>query len=83
MEVKDLEHKNTAAELLKRLLNDEIRSISRKNVIEARSFTDMLEKTINRYHNRNIEAVAVIEESIDLAKKMRKHKTRRRSGLTE
>jgi type I restriction enzyme R subunit len=84
MEVKDLEHKNTAAELLKRLLNDEIRSISRKNVIEARSFTDMLEKTINRYHNRNIEAVAVIEELIDLAKKMREAQNRGEDlGLTE
>ncbi len=84
MEVKDLEHKNTAAELLKRLLNDEIKSISRKNVIEARSFTDMLEKTINRYHNRNIEAVAVIEELIELAKKMREAQNRGEDlGLTE
>ena len=84
LEVKDMEHKNTAAELLKRLLNDEIKSISRKNVIEARSFSDMLEKTIKKYHNRNIEAVAVIEELIELAKQMREAKNRGEDlGLTE
>jgi len=84
LEVKDMEHKNTAAELLKRLLNDEIKTISRKNVIEARSFTDMLEKTIKKYHNRNIEAVAVIEELIELAKKMREAQNRGENlGLTE
>ncbi|MCK9150495.1 type I restriction endonuclease subunit R [Methanobacterium alcaliphilum] len=84
MEVKDMEHKNTAAELLRRLLNDEIKTISRKNVIEARSFTDMLEKTIKKYHNRNIEAVAVIEELIELAKTMREAQKRGENlGLTE
>ncbi|GAB4314110.1 MAG: type I restriction endonuclease subunit R [Methanobacteriaceae archaeon] len=84
LEVKDMEHKNTAAELLKRLLNDEIKTISRKNVIEARSFTEMLEKTIKKYHNRNIEAVAVIEELIELAKKMREAQNRGEDlGLTE
>lgn len=84
LEVKDMDHKNTAAELLRRLLNDEIKTISRKNVIEARSFTDMLEKTINQYHNRNIEAVAVIEELIELAKKMREAQKRGEDlGLTE
>ena len=84
LEVKDMEHKNTAAELLRRLLNDEIKTISRKNVIEARSFADMLEKTIKKYHNRNIEAVAVIEELIELAKKMKEAQNRGEDlGLTE
>lgn len=84
LEVKDMEHKNTAAELLKRLLNDEIKSISKKNVIEARSFSDMLEKTIKKYHSRNIEAVAVIDELIHLAKQMREAQNRGEDlGLTE
>ncbi|UTB31559.1 MAG: type I restriction endonuclease subunit R [Methanobacterium sp. ERen5] len=84
LEVKDMEHKNTAAELLKRLLNDEIKSISKKNVIEARSFSDMLEKTIKKYHNRNIEAVAVIDELIHLAKQIREAQNRGEDlGLTE
>jgi len=84
LEVKGMEHKNTATELLRRLLNDEIKTISRKNVIEARSFADMLEKTIKRYHNRNIEAVEVIEELIELAKKMKEAQMRGEElGLTE
>ncbi|NYB52067.1 MAG: type I restriction endonuclease subunit R [Methanobacteriaceae archaeon] len=84
MEVQGMEHKNTAAELLKRLLNDEIKTISRKNVIEARSFADMLEKTIRQYHNRSIEAVTVIEELIELARKMREAQSRGEDlGLTE
>jgi len=84
LEVKDMEHKNTAAELLKRLLNDEIKSISRKNVIEARSFKDMLEKTIHDYHKRNIDAISVIEELIEMAKKMREAQNRGDDlGLTE
>jgi len=84
LEVKDMEHKNTAAELLKKLLNDEIKSISKKNVIEARSFSDMLEKTIKKYHNRNIEAVAVIDELIHLAKQIREAQNRGEDlGLTE
>lgn len=84
LEVKDMEHKNTAAELLKRLLNDEIKTISRKNVIEARSFSDMLEKTIKRYQARGIDAVVVIEELIEMAKKMREaHNRGDKLGLTE
>lgn len=84
LEVKDMEHKNTAAELLSRLLNDEIKSVSRKNVIEARSFSEMLDKTIKRYQGRNIDAVVVIEELIELAKKMKKAQNRGEDlGLTE
>lgn len=84
LEVKDMEHKNTAAELLRRLLNDEIKTISRKNVIEARSFSDMLEKTIKRYQARSIDAVVVIEELIEMAKKMREAQNRGEDlGLTE
>ncbi|NMC34095.1 MAG: type I restriction endonuclease subunit R, partial [Veillonellaceae bacterium] len=84
LEVKDMEHRNTAAELLRRLLNDEIKTISRKNVIEARLFSDMLEKTINRYHSCQIDAVVVIEELIAMAKKMKEAKNRGEElGLTE
>lgn len=84
LEVKDMEHKNTAAELLSRLLNDEIKSVSRKNVIEARSFTEMLDKTIQRYQRRSIDAVVVIEELIEMARKMREAQNRGDElGLTE
>ncbi|MGB9937402.1 MAG: type I restriction endonuclease subunit R [Methanobacterium sp.] len=76
LEVKGLKHKNLAVELLRKLLNDEIKVRSRKNVIEARSFTEMLESSIKNYHNKSIEAFEVIDELIALAKKMRKARDR-------
>lgn len=83
-EVRGLPHKNLALELLRKLLNDEIRTRSRKNLIEARSFADMLEKAIRQYQNRSLEAAQVIAELIELAKKMREaHKRGDKLGLTE
>jgi type I restriction enzyme R subunit len=83
-EVRGLPHKNLALELLRKLLNDEIRTRSRKNLIEARSFADMLEKAIRQYQNRSLEAAQVIAELIELAKKMREaHKRGDGLGLTE
>lgn len=76
LEVKCMEHKNLAVELLKKLLNDEIRSRKRKNVIEHRSFAEMLENSIIKYHNKSIEVVEVIEELIEIAKKMIKARDR-------
>lgn len=70
-EVKNMPHKNLALELLKKLLNDEIKARSKKNLIQGRSFAEMLEKTIKKYQNKAIEAATVIEELIELAKKMR------------
>ena len=70
-EVKGMKYKNLAFELLKRLLNDEIKVRSRKNLIQSRSFSAMLEEAIRKYHNRSVEAAKVIEELIDLARKMR------------
>lgn len=70
-EVRTLPQKNLAFETLKKLLNDQIRINMRKNIVQARSFKEMLEKTVLRYTNRNIEAAQVIEELIQLAKKMK------------
>ncbi|MEA1867942.1 MAG: DUF3387 domain-containing protein, partial [Thermodesulfobacteriota bacterium] len=75
-EVRQLPRRNLAVELLKKLLNDEIRTNSRKNVVQARSFAEMLEKAIRKYQNRAIEAAQVIEELIELAKEMRKAQRR-------
>jgi len=75
-EVKEMPQKNLAFEALKKLLNDEIRIISKKNIVEAKSFTELLEKTIKRYTNRSIEAAQVIEELIELARKIRDEKNR-------
>ena len=70
-EVRGMPQRNLAVELLRKLLEGEIKTRRRKNVVQARSFADMLEQTIRRYQNRAIEAVQVIEELIALAKEMR------------
>ena len=75
-EVRDLPHKNVAVELLEKLLNDEIKTRSRKNVVQGRSFTEMLERSIRAYQNRAIEAAQVIEELIKIAKEMRQAQNR-------
>ncbi|MEA3347005.1 MAG: DUF3387 domain-containing protein, partial [Candidatus Auribacterota bacterium] len=70
-EVKDMPHKNLAFELLKKLLNDEIRVRSRKNLIQGRSFAEMLEKSIKKYQNKAIDSARILEELIEIAKEMR------------
>ncbi|WP_428268588.1 type I restriction endonuclease subunit R [Haliangium sp.] len=70
-EVRGMQHKNLALELLRKLLNDEVKSRSRHNLVQSRSFAELLEKSIRRYRNRAIEAAQVIEELIELAKEMR------------
>ncbi|MGA3407028.1 MAG: DUF3387 domain-containing protein [Candidatus Bathyarchaeia archaeon] len=75
-EVKEIPQKNLAFEALKKLLNDEIRFISKKNIVQGKSFMDMLDKTIKRYTNKSVEAAQVIEELIELARKVREEKNR-------
>jgi len=83
-EVRGLPHRNLALELLKKLLNDEIKIISRKNLVQSRSFAQMLDQSINKYHNRSIEAAQVIEELIELAREMKEaHKRGEAIGLSE
>jgi type I restriction enzyme R subunit len=83
-EVQKMPHRNLALELLHKLLSDEIKTRSRKNLIQSRSFAEMLEKTIRRYQNRTIEATQVILELIELAKQMREARSRREKlGLNE
>jgi hypothetical protein len=53
--------RNLALELLKKLLNDEIGTVSRRNLVQSRSFAEMLDQSINKYHNRSLEAAQVIE----------------------
>ncbi len=76
LEVRELPHKNVAVELLERLLNDEIRTHSRKNVVQGRSFAEMLERSIRVYQNRTVAAAQVIEELIAIAKDMRQAQDR-------
>ena len=70
-EVRALPQRNLAVELLDKLLNDEIKTHSRQNVVRARSFAEMLEQSIRAYQNRTIEAAQVIEELIQTAKELR------------
>jgi type I restriction enzyme R subunit len=72
LEVQNMEHKNLALEVLKKLLNDEIRARARKNLVQSRSLMEMLEKSIIRYHNKVLTAAEVIEELIKLSKDIRR-----------
>jgi len=83
-EVRGIPQKNLAVELLKKLLGDEIRTSSRRNLIQSRSFGEMLERTVRAYQNRAIETAQVIEELIELAKQMRVAEARgEQLGLNE
>jgi type I restriction enzyme R subunit len=70
-DVRHLPQRNLALELLRKLLADEIKSKTKRNAVQARSFAEMLEKSIRRYQNRAIDAAQVITELIDLAKEVR------------
>ena len=84
IEVKDMPQRNLAFEMLRKLLNDHIRMKMSKNLIQARSFLEMLEKSIRAYTNKSIETAQVIQELIDLAKTMRDDQNRGKDlGLTE
>ncbi len=83
-EVKGMPQRNLAVELLRKLLSGEIRTRRRKNVVQARSFSEMLEQSLRRYQNRAIEAAQVIEELIGLARDMREADRRGEDlGLSE
>ena len=83
-DVRNMPQKNLAVELLRKLLDNEIKTRSRKNVVQSRSFSEMLEKTLRTYHNRAIETVQVIEELIKLAGEIRKAEKRGEDlGLSE
>jgi len=83
-EVRGMPQRNLAVELLRKLLNNEIKTRSRKNLVQSRSFAEMLEKAIKAYQNRAIETAQVIEELIALAKHMRDADRRGQDlGLTE
>ena len=70
-EVRGMPQRNLAVELLQKLLKGEIRTRGKRNVVQARSFAEMLEQSLRQYQNRAIETAKVIEELIQLAKDMR------------
>ena len=83
-EVRDMPRRNLAVELLRKLLTGELAVRRRKNVVQARSFAEMLERTLLRYRNRAVEAAQVIEELIQLARDLREANARGEElGLSE
>ncbi len=83
-EVRGMKRRNLAVELLRKLLKGELAARRRKNVVQARSFAEMLEETLRRYQNRAVEAAQVIEELIQLARELREASARGEElGLSE
>ena len=70
LELKGMEHKNIALEVLKKLLNDELKSGSRKNLVKSKSLMEMLENAIKKYHNKVLTAAEFMDELIKLSKEI-------------
>ncbi|MDX9913760.1 MAG: type I restriction endonuclease subunit R [Candidatus Moranbacteria bacterium] len=70
-EIKGMKRKNLALELLKKILNDEIRSRSKRNLIQSKKLSEMLENAIRKYQNNLLTAAQIIEELIKIAKEVR------------
>jgi type I restriction enzyme R subunit len=70
-EVRDLPQKNVAVELLRKLIEDEIRTRLRRNVVQSRKFSEMLESSVKRYQNRSVETAIILEELIRTARDVR------------
>lgn len=68
LELKGMEHKNIALEVLKKLLNDEIKSRAKMNLVKSRTLIEMLENALKKYHNKILTAAEVIDELISLSK---------------
>lgn len=83
-EVQNMPQRNLALEMLRKLLNDEIKARARKNAVQARSFEEMMEVSILRYQNRTIDTTEVISELINLAQDMQTANKRGEAlGLSE
>lgn len=83
-EVKGMKQKNLAVELLNRLLSGKVKAFSRRNLIQSKKFSELLENAIKKYQNRTIETTQVIMELIELAKEINHaHKRGENTGLTD
>ncbi len=83
-DIRRLPYRNLAAELLQKLLSDEIKARQRKYLVQSREFSEMLTEAIRKYQNRSIEAAQVISQLIELAKQMREaHRRGENLGLSE
>lgn len=71
LEIKNMDQKNIAFELLRKLLNDEVKIRKRKNMIQGKKFSEMLKNVIQRYHNNQIDTAQVIQELSEIAREMK------------
>ena len=69
-ELKGLEHKNVALEVLKKLLNDELKARAKKNLVQSKTLLEMLENAIKKYHNKILTAAEVMEELIKISQEI-------------
>ncbi|MCP4147478.1 MAG: DUF3387 domain-containing protein, partial [bacterium] len=84
LEVKNMEHKNLALEILKKLLNDEIKARAKKNLVQSRTLMEMLETAIRNYQNKVLTAAEVIDRFIELGRDVRDmDKGFQEMGMTE
>ena len=82
--MKNLPQKNLSYELLKKLLNGEIKGYRSRNLVKAKKFSEMLESAIRKYHNHAVDTTRVIQELIDLAKKLKEDQAQRNAlGLSD
>ena len=65
-----MKEKNLAVELLEKLLRDEVKSRMKNDVVLERKYSERIQATLKKYHNRNVETAKVIEELIQMAKDM-------------
>ncbi|MEO6282426.1 MAG: DUF3387 domain-containing protein, partial [Dyadobacter sp.] len=83
-ELKGMEHKNVALEVLKKLLNDEIKGRAKKNLVRSKSLMEMLESSIQKYQNKILTAAQVMDELIKLSKEIVEMDSEAKAmGLTE
>ncbi len=83
-EVREMDHKNLALEALRKLINGEIWSQSKRNVVQSKTFSERLEAAVARYHANAITTVQVLEELIQLAKDIRAaHERGEEAGLSD
>ncbi len=84
MELKGLEHKNVALEVLKKLLNDELKVRAKKNLVQSKSLMEMLEAAIKKYQNKILTAAEVMDELIKISKEIVASDTQAKTlGLTD
>jgi type I restriction enzyme R subunit len=70
-DVKQMKHKNLSIELLKKILNDEIKVRLKFNITEGKNLLDMLEASIKKYQNNLLTTAEIIEELLAIARQIR------------